>query len=154
MAAIFRGAENAPEPFDDSAVMVTILGQIEVVEHLRRASKADLAASLEHGESGHPDGNEAILPKRRTVPRIPDDLEREIAVASAMRELIRWGPSQGDTAQDKWASLVSEFLVRFLRSSRTRQMALSFLTLCFVRPSEGSFEWTEVKDTVWQEQKR
>ena len=42
---------------------------------------------------------------------MPDDLEREFAVASAMRELIRWGPSQGDTAQDKRVSLVSEILL-------------------------------------------
>ena len=78
------GAKDALESLNDSVVMISILRKIEVVEHLRRAPKADNAAFLENGQGGDPDGNQAILAKRQSIPRVPDDIKGKLAVASGV----------------------------------------------------------------------
>lgn len=78
------GAKDALESLNDSVVMVSILRKIKVVEHLRRAPKADDAAFLENGQGRDPDGDEAILAKRQSIPRMPDDIKSTFAVASGV----------------------------------------------------------------------
>jgi len=75
------GAEDALESLNDSVVMISILWKIEVVEHLRRTLKADDAAFLENGQGRDPDGDEAVLAKRQSIPRMPDDIKSKLAIA-------------------------------------------------------------------------
>ncbi len=78
------GAKDALESVNDSVVMISILWKIEVVEHLRRTLKADDAAFLENGQGRDPDGDEAVLAKRQTEARVPDDIKSKFAIASGV----------------------------------------------------------------------
>ena len=71
-------------PVNDSVVMISILRKIEVVEHLRRAPKTDDSAFLENGQGRDPDGDEAVLAKRQSAPRMPDDIKSKFAIASGV----------------------------------------------------------------------
>jgi hypothetical protein len=64
-ALIFRAKENrCPEdplePVHNPFVMVAVLRQFEIVEHLRGAVKADGPALLQDGERGRPDRHQAV----------------------------------------------------------------------------------------------
>ena len=116
LALLFRaekdgGAKDALKALNDPVVVVSVLGQFEVVEHLRGTGKPDQPTLLENREGRDPNGDEAVLAKRQTEPRVPDDIEGELAVAPGMGELVYRGSPQRNATEDERASVVGEFLL-------------------------------------------
>ena len=60
-------------------VVTTIRGKLEEVEHLGSSFKLHCATLLPQCQGCNPDGNQAILAKRQSVPRMADDLEKEFS---------------------------------------------------------------------------
>ena len=58
-----------------------------------------------------PKRDEAILAEWKSKAWVSDDLKRELAVASGMRQLVWWRAAQRNTTEDEWAGLVGKFLV-------------------------------------------
>jgi hypothetical protein len=115
LALLFRaekdgGAKDALEALNDPVVVIPVFGQFEKVEHLRGTGKPDQPALLEHREGGNPNRDEAVLAKGQTEPRMPDDVEGELAIASGMHELGYWRPPQRNATKDERASVVGNFL--------------------------------------------
>ena len=57
------GCEDSLECLDDSAIVATVLGQMEKVEHLSGALKSNRTAPLLHGEGRYPNWDEPVLAK-------------------------------------------------------------------------------------------
>ena len=55
------GSEDALEPLDDAAVMAAVFGEMEEVQHSRRAVEVDRPALLLDSERGDPDGDQPVL---------------------------------------------------------------------------------------------
>src|SRR5215472_8973157 len=88
-ALISRAKENgrrkdALEAFHDAAISFSVFEQPEEVQHLSGGAKVDGPAPLPQSQSCDPDGNEPILAKRQAEPRVPRDLEEELAVSSCV----------------------------------------------------------------------
>jgi len=106
--------KDSLESLDDPPIVTAVLGQAEEVKDLGRALEADDTAFLPHGESGYPNGNEAVLTKGKAESRVTRDIEKELPVASGVSELVfRWA-AQGDTAKDERSGVVSQLLVAAL----------------------------------------
>jgi len=104
------GGKDPLESLHDAAVVTAVLGQAEEIQELSRALEADGTGLLLHGEGGDPDGNEAVLTKRKTEARVTGDIEEELAIASGVSELVFWWAAQGDTTKDERSGMVGEFL--------------------------------------------
>ena len=82
-----RGAEEPLEAFAEAAVVRAVFGKMEEVEHLGGRIEMELAGFLPQGESGHPDGEKAVLAEREPEVGMGDDMEKKSAIVPAMHEL-------------------------------------------------------------------
>ena len=105
------GAKDALKTLNDSVVVVSVLRQFEVVEHLGRTGKADHTTLLENGQGRNPNGDEAILAEGQTKTWMGDDLQKELAVLPTMNQLPCRRAAQGESAEHKWASMLCQLLL-------------------------------------------
>src|SRR6185369_6573178 len=85
-----RGAEDAFERSNETAIFFPAFVHSECLQHLRGGVKADGLALLPHRHRREKDRNNTILAERNAIVRMPGNLENELTVATFIEELIRW----------------------------------------------------------------
>ncbi len=105
-----RRCEDSLKALDDSPIMAVVGSEAEEIEHLEGSLKADGAAFLLHGESGYPNGDQAILAEGQTKLGVRRNLQKELSVPSRMGQLTGLRSAQRKAAQDKRPSVKGEFL--------------------------------------------
>ena len=101
-----RGGEDPLEGGLHSAVLSSVLGEVEIIEQLSWTLKVNSPALLFQGLRGHPDGNQAILPIRQSKSWMSRNLKNEVAVCVGSRELV-WGrPAQRKSAENERPGVV------------------------------------------------
>lgn len=91
--------EDSLEALDNTAVMRSVLRQVEELKNLSGAGKMYLAAFLPDGESGNPDGNKAVLAEGQAEVRMRCDIEKELAVMPRVRKPISRWAAQGNATE-------------------------------------------------------
>src|SRR5215831_11027690 len=91
--------KNPPKALQEAAVMGTVLGKLEEVQHLSGSPEANGAALLLQGQGCDPDGDQAILSVGQAELRVGDDLKEELAAVTGVEELAFWGAPQGNAAE-------------------------------------------------------
>jgi hypothetical protein len=96
-------AEDPLESLDQAAIMESVFGQAEEVEHLSGRIEPNLTGFLPEGERGNPYRDEAVLAKGETELWVSYDLQEEFAVLTRVAQLIgRWS-AEGESTKDEGA---------------------------------------------------
>ena len=90
--------------------MATVGSEAEEIEHLMGSIKVDGAAFLLDGESGYPNGDQAILAEGQAKIGMRRDLQKKLSVPSCMGQLTRLGAAERQAAEDKRPRMEGEFL--------------------------------------------
>lgn len=109
-----RGAEDAVEALDDSAVVAPVLGEAKEVEYLSSTLKTNDPAPLLNGERCYPDGNEPVLAEGQAELRVAGDVEKESSVAPRVNELRTGRSAQWNPAENERPGIVGELLLPVL----------------------------------------
>jgi hypothetical protein len=90
--------------------MATIGSEAEEIEHLEGSVKVDGAGFLLDGESGYPNGDQAILAERQAKLGVRRDLQKKLSVPSCMDQLTRLGAAERQATEYKRPCMEGEFL--------------------------------------------
>jgi hypothetical protein len=102
--------ENSLKALDNSPIMATIRSEPEEIEHLKGSFKVDGAAFLLDGESGYPNGDQAILAEGQAKVGVRRNLQKEFSVSSPMGQLTTLRAAERQAAEDKRPRMEGEFL--------------------------------------------
>ena len=102
--------EDSLKALNNSPIMATVGSEAEEIEHLKGSFKVDGAAFLLDGESGYPNGDQAILAEGQAKLGVRRDLQKELSVPSRMGQLTRLGAAARQATKDKWPRMEREFL--------------------------------------------
>jgi hypothetical protein len=102
------------ESLHHTPVIAAIFREAKKVEHLGSAVEMDDAALLPKGESGYPDGNEAVLSEGQSIIWMCNDVKEEVSVATFVQHLVLREGAEGKPAQHERPSVEGEFLLVLL----------------------------------------
>ena len=102
--------EDSLKTLNNSPIMATIGSEAEEIEHLKGSFKVDGAAFLLDGESGYPNGDQAILAEGQAKLGVRRDLQKELSVPSCMGQLTRLGAAEWQATEDKRPRMEGKFL--------------------------------------------
>jgi len=102
--------EDSLKALNNSPIMATVGSEAEEIEHLKGSFKVDGAAFLLDGESGYPNGDQAILAEGQAKLGVRRDLQKKLSISSCMGQLTRLGAAERQAAEDKRPRVEGEFL--------------------------------------------
>jgi hypothetical protein len=102
--------EDSLKALNNSPIMTTVGSEAEEIKHLKGSVKVDGAAFLLNGESGYPNGDQAILAEGQAKLGVRRDLQKKLSVPSCMGQLTRLRAAERQAAEDKRPRVEGEFL--------------------------------------------